>query len=273
MSKAYENKIVTFEKELVPLVEAKPVSEAVDQDFDLAGSRTSGTIAQEPIPIPRAKVKVIAPSNLPPGYRLSIKYHDEGGKTVNGYCRVPNGGVYRGDQFEAEILPPRVITGRWAIGVFECCGSVRDNAFLMVSICGSVVAWGCLYEAAFQKPSGSCWGLLLLMLLLHSYFSSLVDESGGDDDNPNLEESDLASLLSFYLLVFMTAIVAFIRWRIRQKYQIPGNGCEDCLCVFFCSCCSAMQAYHHMDLAHDAPRMGKTVSAERTGDPKGVMIV
>ena len=258
MSTASEKDSLPSEKELVPLVEGKQILEADD-----VAAETSGVVPG-PKPIPPAKVQLTAPFDLPPGYKLSIKYH-QGGKTVHGFCRVPSGGVYAGDEFEAEIVAPRVITGRWAVGVFDCCGSVRDSAFLAVSFFGSTLAWGCLYESAFQKPSGSCWILLLVMLVLQYVFASMVD--------PNAEEVEIADVLSNILLLSMTIIVIFIRWKIRQKYQIAGNCCEDCLCVSFCPCCSAMQAYHHMELAQEAPRMGRTVTAMRTPTPKDVVII
>jgi len=37
------------------------------------------------------------------------------------------------------------------------------------------------------------------------------------------------------------------RMKIRAKYQIPGNGCEDCLCHWFCTCCAIAQEGRHVD--------------------------
>ncbi|OQS00681.1 PLAC8 family protein [Achlya hypogyna] len=41
--------------------------------------------------------------------------------------------------------------------------------------------------------------------------------------------------------ILCIAAVMMARMRIRAMFQIPGNACEDCLCAFFCSCCSIAQ--------------------------------
>jgi len=37
------------------------------------------------------------------------------------------------------------------------------------------------------------------------------------------------------------------RMKIREKFMIPGNGCEDCLCHWFCTCCAIAQEARHVD--------------------------
>jgi hypothetical protein len=116
------------------------------------------------------------------------------------------------------------------------------------------------------------FGLFVLRDLCLRIVGESLDDDDADDD-PNLDDADVAALMSNVLFLSIIIIVAMIRWKIRQKYQIKGNCCEDCLCASFCSCCSAMQAYHHMELAQEAPRMGRTVPAMRTPTPKDVVII
>lgn len=267
MSTASEEKLVPSEKELVPLVEAKQVLEA-DSAVHYKKGGTAGSASatgKDPTPIPPAKVKLTAPSGFPPNYKLSIKYQ-EGGQTVYGYCRVPSGGVSAGDHFEAEILQPRVITGRWAVGVFDC-GSLTHDPFFTASCCCAAMAWGYLYDSAFHKPRRSCTLLMFVLLVLHYGCRSMLQDTQTVVDDDHLQEGDVASLLSNMTVIAIFGALTFIRWKIRQKYQIQGNCCEDCLCVSFCACCSAIQACQHLNLAHDGPRMETTVIAERTLTP------
>ena len=49
--------------------------------------------------------------------------------------------------------------------------------------------------------------------------------------------------LGFGIYLLIIAIKA--RNYIRSKYSIPGTGCEDCCCVFWCGCCSVSQMLRH----------------------------
>lgn len=37
------------------------------------------------------------------------------------------------------------------------------------------------------------------------------------------------------------------RGKLRDRYQIPGSGCEDCLMHTFCRCCAIAQEARHVD--------------------------
>jgi Cys-rich protein (TIGR01571 family) len=242
------------EKEMVPLVviEARPV---ISEEDPSAESPVVSVIDEEQGKASKVKVSLVATTALPPGYRLPITYR-EGGKTVSAFCRIPSNGVYEGQEFEAEIIAPRVVQGVWAAGIFDC-GSMRDTAFTMLSCCCTAVAWGCLYESAFKKPSGSCWVILLVLTVVYniSYFvqkSNPMLEKGGKS---NFEEGDFLALLVTILSWTMILAVTRIRAKIRQKHQIGGNYCEDCLCATFCGCCTAIQAYQHLERNQENPRL------------------
>jgi len=49
--------------------------------------------------------------------------------------------------------------------------------------------------------------------------------------------------------VGMIVVGTHYRIRLRHKYNIPGNNCEDCLCHTFCKCCAIAQEGRHVDRA------------------------
>ena len=83
---------------------------------------------------PKRYVEVIAPCDLPKGYRLPVKYQDlEQGRWVSGFAIVPEKGVYRGETFKAQLAEARPFMGGWAVGEFDC-GSNRDSGFSILSL-------------------------------------------------------------------------------------------------------------------------------------------
>jgi len=245
------------ETELVtPLVNATPV--AVEEDVSVLPVSVPAATANPP----KKRVSVVVPSVLPPGYRLPIKYR-EGGNACNGYCRVPEGGAMAGQEIEAEIIPAQAVNGNWAVGPFDC-GSMRDGWFAFLSCYCAPVAWGCLYESAFKKPSGSCWlVLLVLTVICHvCYLAGVGNQNIVEGGENNVEEGDVisftVSLISWAIIITVTVI----RARIRQKYQIPGNYCVDCLCTTFFGCCTAIQSYQHMERAQENPRFTSSIQEQ-----------
>lgn len=209
--------VETSEKEMVPLVEAMPLVAEDD-----AGMESSVIIMEEGRDS-KKMVSLVAPAGLPPGYRLPIQYR-EGGKSVSAFCRIPGGGVREGQEFEAEIIAPRAVLGMWATGSFDC-GSMRDTAFTMLSCCCTAVAWGCLYESAFKKPSGSCWVVMLVLTVVYnvSYIVSTNKEMVEKGGKSHIEEGDVLSLIVAMLSWSLIIAVTCIRAKIRQKFQIVSD--------------------------------------------------
>merc|ERR1711988_1870507 len=46
--------------------------------------------------------------------------------------------------------------------------------------------------------------------------------------------------LAMFVLVFV------LRTHFRNRFQIPGSGCDDCCCSFWCNCCVLAQMDHHL---------------------------
>jgi Cys-rich protein (TIGR01571 family) len=187
---------------------------------------------------------------MPQHYRLPVKYRD-GGRTLTGYARIPQGGVLPNETFEADILDVRPVYGRWKKGEFDC-GSSTDTGFIILSFFCMPVAWGCLYDSAFRASCGSCWVILLILTIVYyvSYFYSI----GNNEDPASAEANVLIWVLQVlgWVLLFSRCI---IRGKIRQKYQIPGNACTDCCCTTCFGCCTAIQAYDQLASSHENPQI------------------
>ena len=154
-------------------------------------------------------------------------------------------------------MPPRAVTRRWVVGLYDC-DSLRDPGFYLLSCCCPTVAWGCLYDSAFRNDcKGSCWLTLLMMTLLYKivgiYRNQGALAKGGKHESEK-EDKYLAVLLGV-LSCTLLIVTIIIRCRIRRKYQIPGNCFQDSMCMFWCGCCSAIQAYQHMERSHENPRL------------------
>lgn len=60
-------------------------------------------------------------------------------------------------------------------------------------------------------------------------------------------QQNLTSYLSSAMYFYMLIVMIRLRVAIRTKYSIPEencSGCEDCCCIFWCGCCSAVQMAH-----------------------------
>jgi len=66
----------------------------------------------------------------------------------------------------------------------------------------------------------------------------------------------LASVSPFFLIaafacnIFIIAVAMSYRTKLRTKYNIRGDQCEDCMVHTFCQCCGVAQEARHVDLDH-----------------------
>lgn len=74
--------------------------------------------------------------------------------------------------------------------------------------------------------------------------------------------------------IFMIAALIYgmvLRRHIRKKFEIPGSGVEDCLCMYFCACCSIIQMNSH---THDLQKHGDCAAClTHTGLVQGAPLV
>jgi hypothetical protein len=110
-------------------------------------------------------------------------------------------------------------------------------------------------------------GIWLVVLLVQAIMQIVMDSQGyclggqltydidskqyvihcpdGSIDTPNSAykaTSWVAGLLGGSFAIYMLFVICRTRQAIRRKYQIEagccGNGCEDCCCALWCSCCT-----------------------------------
>ena len=127
------------------------------------------------------------------------------------------------------------------------------------------------------------WASLILQLVLQALSMAALESSSSPSTYSSTHTTSTPGPITtilfvlFFLVafaggiyrlfyVFYKLIVAIkTRMQFRQQYQIrPHDGCcEDCLAVYFCSCCSALQMYRHMEKSGDVPhRLQRSVDAE-----------
>ncbi|CAJ1957628.1 unnamed protein product [Cylindrotheca closterium] len=252
----------------VPLVEATPI----------AGNQTHPPATAPSLP-EKVRVKVTAPSTLPPGYVMQILYQekDESGnakdKWKKGVVKVPvdGNGVEKGELFEAETQPFDTVTqirGYWHGSEFDskvcCCSPTTDADFCLLSWFCPTVAWACLYEQLMDlekqnvgnknyrprlvaKSMGFVSLLFVVLSLVSLASRTATTESSGKGDSGST---------GMFGIVFLVLGI-FVRSKIREYYSIKGGNCfYDCLWNICFGTCSVLQSYHQMKKAHEHPHLG-----------------
>lgn len=207
----------------VPLVKALKV--------DHGGTTDDGSM-------PRRKFKVVAPSSLPKGYRLTVIDSKTNREVV---VLIPDGGVKALQSFEG--VEARKITERWSDSEFDCDPNY-EGCFCWLATCLNPLAWAFIIKQVRMAGCGTeaPW-LIGTLLLFYWCVHLLVSDPGVQMCKP-------------FLVIFFTCLATCARGAVRHKYKIPGSCCGDCLCVTFCSCCTLLQSFRHMKRNGDTPFRG-----------------
>lgn len=210
-----------------------------------------------------------APATLPEGYTFDAQFN---GQTFS--VKVPVGGVKEGQKF---IVPFPAVTdgssasailhssgpvGYWKDGLCDCCrfgcNSVCWNAWCcQLILLGQIMTRLKLTWLANDGTTAQTTRTFRIMLIITigwiswSVIQSLL-QSGTSPVNQYSELSN-AYLYSLWagqaarliFMVFWVYVVSRTRYRIRQMYSIPGGGCDDCCCSFWCPCCTISQMARH----------------------------
>jgi Cys-rich protein (TIGR01571 family) len=151
-------------------------------------------------------------------------------------------------------VPGHIVRGNWSDSVFDC--------FTHVSSCLLTCFFPCIRWAQTVKRANlmSFWGALFLYSIpalaafcISVYFSTLTGDGYNvtfDNDYYYGQYSSLIVPLYVVLVIsniFVVVLGAVFRSKLREKYQIPGSGCEDCFWHFCCSCCAIAQEARHVD--------------------------
>jgi len=233
-----------------------------------------------------ALVTVIAPDDLPEGYKFNASY--EG---VVFSVTVKEGGAKKGQQLIVPFNRNQVLAqegGRWRDDLCSCfrygiCHPSLTNAtccrFILL---GQVMTRLKLDWIGDPAPAG-VWKntyrvvvrLTIAYALFYLFFSPrpVLDKDDNDAnvyDDPNVFFNIVSSLLGF-LVVFITYKV---RKHIRTKDQIPETrcfGCEDLCCACCCGCCVVAQMARHTT-NYDTEK-AQYFSSQGFRQSEGVMIV
>lgn len=215
-------------------------------------------------------------------------YYNSHRKSSSLFVSQPEGGVNEGQVFLAPLSKsydgPRLAapTGSWKDGLFGCCNVGFTHPSLWCSLCCRPLAMA----QVMSRMQLSWWGLpgplaqtsktfqVVLMLLVAFYVYAVAMEVAmllypTPDDTPHLALSiaRIAGVVLFSLWWLMA--LCNTRKTVRQRYQIPGGGCEDVCCSLFCSCCTVSQMMRHTGEYETFP--GTWCSA--TGHPPGTPLV
>jgi Cys-rich protein (TIGR01571 family) len=223
-----------------------PVAYAVAVPL-ISGTPSSESRASAPCPL----VEITAPMTLAAGYQLDIELDG-----VNYKCQVPTGGVEAGQKFNVKAFDLESTAAlpmdRWRDDLCDCC------------------RFGCCHPVI-------CLGFWCNPVLLAQVMTRLKLNWNGEAGNKgntfkvivgvwiafilvrwalglgiNYGNAQILQTVIFYLDIafFIFIIVLAVRTRsyLRARSNIPERncaGCEDCCCVFWCSCCTLTQMARH----------------------------
>ena len=234
-------------------------------------------------------VQVIAPSTMNGGtvFEAQIVTNDGSNNGIKFMVTVPTSGVHKGGIITVPY--PKIttndnnnityITGggvpgvsvfevptqHWRTSLCDCCG-VPSNP----NCCLCLMAWCCTpilmaqvmrkmkYNFAGIPATGNGYqnvcSVITLLTILISVFLTVL--------------SWTSAIISYLLLIswFMYLLIIYTctRYSMRKKYKIDATCCncdcccgttinpiEDCCCVYWCSCCTAIQLHSH---THDGSK-------------------
>jgi Cys-rich protein (TIGR01571 family) len=175
---------------------------------------------------------------------------------------MPAGGVYA----------PAGGNGRHAPSGYEqwpslCdCFSAGNSMCLYGAFCMPCLA-GHMYTHVLKRP-GCCMQLSAVYTILGIIAGAFMllgslpqwmdrgrdDENGGDEEEGGglTSLSRVADPIGRLLQAVATMCICYTLIRVRQELRnrsggrLGGSGCEDCLCSYFCTCCTAIQMARYL---------------------------
>ena len=255
MVKGYENVSMKDEAIELPLVQAELVP------FDGAEEGQPPDEMEDETKASRgAVVRVVAPCDLPPNYKLQVAGSD--GTTF--VVTVPKQGVRKGQTFEAKKYGAVPVEGRFSDDLCSCGG---EGTYCGVACCCIGLAYAGIMEklqlnmcagrsVSTQHPSNTfkivafLWFAYLAIYVIQNYVTLVGDE---DLDTGSFLFVQTLLLVNLGLSIYFIVIQTKTRMAFRSKYIIPGNCCTDYLVSCCCSCCASLQMYRHMKRSGDPP--------------------
>ncbi|KDO19095.1 hypothetical protein SPRG_15574 [Saprolegnia parasitica CBS 223.65] len=127
-----------------------------------------------------------------------------------------------------------LVVGRWKADICACFSDMIPNC-CMAYWCPCISLAQTLHRVGLFTYTSTL--LVFAVLYTAQYLAQLLAIVFGP----------LAFFLSWIIYAFVVAALMYVRTRVRAMFAIPGNVCEDCLCAWFCSCCTIAQLATHTD--------------------------
>mmetsp|Transcript_9112 Transcript_9112/g.19115 ORF Transcript_9112/g.19115 Transcript_9112/m.19115 type:complete len:224 (+) Transcript_9112:119-790(+) len=217
-----------------------------------------------------ATVTVIAPANLNAGQTFEAEVD---GKTFT--VTVPDGGVEKGGKFEVDYPSKSAVsdapTGSWRKGLCECFSACCCPFWMAWCLPGIVMAqvmermnynwFGSPSDTGKSPPLCLTYTIIIIACyIIAGATATSIDGLG----------AICFGVFQLYVLVAFTCA----RINFRKKYDIEPDCCGesclgDCCCVYWCSCCVAIQMEQH---THDPNEHGYKCFS-KTGKDSSVHIV
>mmetsp|Transcript_899 Transcript_899/g.1423 ORF Transcript_899/g.1423 Transcript_899/m.1423 type:complete len:323 (+) Transcript_899:149-1117(+) len=143
-------------------------------------------------------------------------------------------------------------TGVWKDGLCDCCSegcchpSLCNSMFFRQILMGQVLTrmrmtW-CGNRASRDEYKKTFSTLLVLTISYWIFWWFFhCHDHGRNCYGPR---QYIMNVVNFVWVVYTMVVMIKLRKAVRDRYKIPQKhcrGCEDCCCVFFCSCCTMAQ--------------------------------
>jgi len=234
-------------------------------------------------------VKVVSPATLEGGATFEAEVD---GKTF--MVTVPDGGVGEGDNFDVpypvdDAIPVAVAAIAVPAGSTDADAAVNKNevgAFQVPTGSWRNDCCSCFETCCCPFMMGwCCFPILMGQIMQRMKMNFFGCEKSANENQAPICIAYTAATIGLFLLgliiqlarinyigpiiwflwaVYMTTVFTCARMTMRKKYKIePGccgdNCCDDCLFVYFCSCCTAIQMERH---THDENQYGYNLTSQ-----------
>jgi Cys-rich protein (TIGR01571 family) len=230
-----------------------------------------------------AIIRVVAPATLKEGFSLDVMVDDQPFTVL-----IPHGGVKEGEAFDVpyrrsvDKTSPEEMTlplqsssdaedemfdqlgaplGHWRTHLCACCDVVTQSTFWIGFCCTPILLAQLLtrlgltwkgQEGTQEESSLSFNRIVIAMIVALSF-------------------THIPVLGTFLFLSFLLIVVVYVgsnlRRYVRKRYKIRatlpmkcGEGIDDCCCMLWCSCCSAIQMARHTHDDKEFPGYGCTTT-------------
>jgi Cys-rich protein (TIGR01571 family) len=236
-----------------------------------------------------AMIRVVAPATLKEGFSLDVMVDDEPFTVL-----VPQGGVKEGEEFDVpykrsvdiedieddDETSPEEMTlplqssseaedemfdelgaplGHWRTHLCACCDVVTQATFWIGFCCTPVLLAQLLTrlrltwkgEEGTQEETSLTFNRIVIAMIVALSFARI----------PILGSCIFLSFLMIVVVYAGSNLRRYVRKRYKIRPTLPmkcGEGIEDCCCMFWCSCCSAIQIARHTHDDKEFPGYGCT---------------